>query len=293
MVPFIYLEPASLDEALALLARHGGEAKLMAGGTGLVNLMKQRLVRPSFVIGLRALKPLAGIAENGGLRIGALATLQSLEGSEAVRRKAPLLAATCRHVATVRVRSMATLGGAVSHADPFLDTPPALIALDAQIVARSARGQRTIQVDQFFKGYLETVLEPDEMVTEIQIPVQQAGSGTAFLKFLPATHDDYATVSVAARVSLGPNGAIAEARVALGAAAMVTVRATSVEAALIGQMPDEKTFRDAAPLVLGAIDPIADFRGSADYKRKMAVVHVRRALTEAAAQATATSHTRR
>ena len=108
MTPFTYLEPSSLDEALALLARHGGEAKLIAGGTGLVNLMKQRLVRPAFVIGLRALKPLAEIAENGGLRIGALATLRCLEDSAAVQRAAPLLAATCHHVATVRVRSMAT-----------------------------------------------------------------------------------------------------------------------------------------------------------------------------------------
>ena len=285
MIPFTYLEPSSVDEALALLARHGGEAKLIAGGTGLVNLMKQRLVRPRFVIGLRALKPLAGIVENGGLGIGALATLQSLEVSAAVRRNAPLLAAACHHVATVRVRSMATLGGAVAHADPNLDTPPTLIALDAQIVARSQRGQRKIPADQFFTGYYETVLEPDEMVTEILLPAQPAGSGTAFLKFLPATQDDYATVSVAARVALGANGTIAEARVALGAAATVPVRAAAVEAALPGRAADEKTFRDAAPLVLEAIDPIADFRGSAEYKRKMAVVHVRRALAQAAAQA--------
>jgi carbon-monoxide dehydrogenase medium subunit len=285
VTPFTYLEPSSLDEALALLARYGGEAKLIAGGTGLVNLMKQRLVRPGFVIGLRALKPLAGIVEDGGLRIGALATLQSLEGSPAVRRHAPLLAEACRHVATVRVRSMATLGGAVAHADPNLDTPPALIALDAQIVARSGRGQRKIPVDQFFTGYFETVLEPDEMVTEILLPPQPAGSGTAFLKFLPATQDDYATVSVAAQVALGADGAIVTARVALGAAATVPVRATAVEAALAGKTADEKTFRDAAPLVLEAIDPIADFRGSAEYKRKMAIVHVRRALAEAVAHA--------
>jgi aerobic carbon-monoxide dehydrogenase medium subunit len=285
VIPFTYLEPASVDEALALLARHGGEAKLIAGGTGLVNLMKQRLVQPGFVIGLRALKPLAGIAENGGLRVGALATIQSLEASALVRRKAPLLAEACHHVATVRVRSMATLGGAVAHADPNLDTPPALIALDAQIVARSQRGRRSVPADQFFTGYFETVLEPDEMVTDILLPAQPAGSGTAFLKFLPATQDDYATVSVAARIALGPSGAIAEARVALGAAAMVPVRAAAVEAALAGKPGDETTFRDAAALVLGAIDPIADFRGSAEYKRKMAVVHVRRALAQAAAQA--------
>ena len=286
MIPFTYLEPSNLDEALALLAQHGDEAKLIAGGTGLVNFMKQRLVRPRFVIGLRALKPLAHVEEEGGLRIGALATLQSLATCEPVRRCAPLLAEACGHVATVRIRSMATIGGAMAHADPNLDTPPALMAMDGQIVARSQRGQRTIPTDRFFTGYYETVLAPDEIVTEILIPKQPAGSGTAFLKFLPATQDDYATVSVAARVVLNGNGTVAEARVALGAAAMVPVRASAVEAVLSGKAADETTFREAASLVLDAIDPIADFRGSAEYKRKMAVVHVRRALAEASAKAT-------
>jgi len=292
VIPFTYLEPSSLDETLALLAQHGDEAKLIAGGTGLVNLMKQRLVRPEFVIGLRALKPLTAIAENGGLSIGALATLRSLEGSAAVRRAAPLLAEACRHVATVRVRSMATLGGAVAHADPNLDTPPVLIALDGQIIARSRRGERKIPADRFFTGYFETVLEPDEIVTEILIPAQPAGSGTAFLKFLPATHDDYATVSVAVRVVLGADGAIAEARVALGAAGTVPVRATAVEAGLAGKTADETTFREVAPLVLRSIDPIADFRGSTEYKRKMAVVHVGRALTQAASRASGPAENR-
>jgi aerobic carbon-monoxide dehydrogenase medium subunit len=285
VIPFTYLEPSSLDEALALLAQHGDDAKVIAGGTGLVNLMKQRLVRPSFVIGLRALKPLAGTTENGELRIGALVTLGTLEASAPVRRKAPLLAEVCGHVATVRIRSMATLGGAMAHADPNLDTPPALIAMDGQIVARSQRGQRTIPADRFFTGYYQTVLEPDEIVTEIVIPEQPAGSGTAFLKFLPATQDDYATVSVAARIALDGNGTVAEARVALGATATVPVRARAVEAALSGKAANESSFREAASLVLDAIDPIADFRGSAEYKRKMAVVHVRRALAEATAKA--------
>jgi aerobic carbon-monoxide dehydrogenase medium subunit len=285
VIPFTYLEPSSLDEALALLAQHGDDAKVIAGGTGLVNLMKQRLVRPSFVIGLRALKPLAGTTEHGELRIGALVTLGTLEASAPVRRKAPLLAEVCGHVATVRIRSMATLGGAMAHADPNLDTPPALIAMDGQIVARSRRGERTIPADRFFTGYYQTVLEPDEIVTEIVIPEQPAGSGTAFLKFLPATQDDYATVSVAARIALDGNGTVAEARLALGAAATVPVRARAVEAALSGKAANEARFREAASLVLDAIDPIADFRGSAEYKRKMAVVHVRRALAEAAAKA--------
>jgi len=180
---------------------------------------------------------------------------------------------------------MATIGGAVAHADPNLDTPPALMAMDAQIIAHSPRGQRSIPADQFFTGYYETVLAQDEIVTEILIPEQSAGSGVAFLKFLPATQDDYATVSVAARLALDGNGIISEARVALGAAAMVPVRAKTVEAMLSGRVSDATTFREAALLVLDEIDPIADFRGSVEYKRKMAVVHVRRALVEASAKA--------
>ncbi len=180
---------------------------------------------------------------------------------------------------------MATIGGAMAHADPNLDTPPALMAMDGQIVARSQRGQRTIPIGRLFTGYYETVLTQDEIVTEILIPKQPAGSGTAFLKFLPAAQDDYATVSVAARVALNDNGTVAEARVALGAAAIVPIRARAVEAVLAGKAADEKTFREAASVVPDEIDPIADFRGSAEYKRKMAVVHVRRALAEACAKA--------
>jgi aerobic carbon-monoxide dehydrogenase medium subunit len=287
VVPFTYLEPATLEEACALLAAHGEAAKLIAGGTGLVNLMKQRLVQPAVVIGLRALKPLDGIVEDGGLRIGALSTLYALETSPAVKRHAPLLSETLRHVATVRVRAMATLGGAMAHADPHLDTPPALIALDARIKVRSQRGEREIPVDQFFTGYFETVLQPDEIVTQIVVPPQPKGNGSAFLKFLPATRDDYATVSVAARITLAPDGAIKDARIALGAMGLVPVRATDVEAALRGMRPDEERFRHAASLVAAAVDPIANFRGTVEYKRAMAVVHVRRALAQAASQASA------
>ena len=287
MVPFLYLEPASLDEACALLSAHGDEAKLLAGGTGLVNLMKQRLVQPGVVIGLRALKSLEGVAAEGDLRIGALATLYALETSSLVKQHSPLLAETLRHVATVRVRAMATLGGAMAHGDPHLDTPPALIALDARIRVLSQRGARDIPIDQFFTGYFETVLRPDEMVTEIVIPPQPEGNGWSFVKFLPATHDDYATVSVAARLTLGRDGLIRDARIALGAMGLVPVRATAAETALRGMTPDAASFRQAASLVAEAVDPIANFRGSVEYKRAMAVVHVRRALAQAASRAKA------
>lgn len=281
MVPFIYYEPETLDHAIELLAEHGSDAKVIAGGTGLINLMKQGFCRPKVVIGLRSLATLRGIDAGERCRIGALTTLHELETSPSVRRVIPLLADTCRHVATIRVRVMATLGGAVSHADPHLDTPPALITLDSTIKVRSSRGGREIAADEFFTGYYETVLEPDELVTEISVPPQPERSGATFIKFLPSTADDYATVSVAARVTIGKDGTIAGARVALGGVGWTPIRARSVENALVGGRPTATCFREAAGLVKDDVDPIASFRGSAEYKRRMAEVHVYRALTEA------------
>ena len=286
MISFTYLEPAEVDEALATLARYGEEAKVIAGGTGLVNLMKQRLVQPTYLIGLRCLAGLSGPHYDGAVRIGALCTQRTIETSALVRTHVPLLAETCRHVASVRIRTMATLGGALAHADPNQDPPPALMVLDARVRLRSQQRAREVSIAEFFTGYYETSMEPDELITEVIIPPQPAGSGAVFVKFLPQTHDDYATVAVAARVTLDSDR-IAEARVALGAAAATPLRATGVEDALRGQALTPATLREAAVLVAEAVDPTSDFRGSAAYKRDMAVVFVRRALTQAAAQAQA------
>ena len=286
MISFTYLEPADVDEALATLARYGEEAKVIAGGTGLVNLMKQRLVQPTYLIGLRRLTGLSGLHYDGTVRIGALCTQRTIETSALVRTHIPLLAETCRHVASVRIRTMATIGGALAHADPNQDPPPALMVLDARVRLRSQRRAREVSIAEFFTGYYETSMEPDELITEVIIPPQPAGSGAVFVKFLPQTHDDYATVAVAARVTLDGDR-IAEARVALGAAAATPLRATGVEDALRGQAPTPATLREAAVLVAEAVDPTSDFRGSAAYKRDMAVVFVRRALAQAAAQAQA------
>ena len=252
MISFTYLEPADVDEALATLARYGEEAKVIAGGTGLVNLMKQRLVQPTYLIGLRCLAGISGLHYDGAVRIGALATI----------------------------------GGALAHADPNQDPPPALMVLDARVRLRSQRRTREVSIAEFFTGYYETSMEPDELITEVIIPPQPAGSGAVFVKFLPQTHDDYATVAVAARVTLDSDR-IAEARVALGAAAATPLRATGVEDALRGQALTPATLREAAVLVAEAVDPTSDFRGSAAYKRDMAVVFVRRALAQAVAQAQA------
>jgi carbon-monoxide dehydrogenase medium subunit len=284
MISFTYLEPASVDEVLELLARYGDEAKVIAGGTGLVNLMKQRLVQPTYVIGLRQIPGLSGVQHNGALRIGALCTHRTLETSSLIRTHVPLLTETFQHVASVRIRTVATIGGALAHADPNQDPPPALLALDARVQLRSQQRDREVASSEFFTGYYETVMEPDELITAVIIPAQPVGSGIAFVKFLPQTHDDYATVAVAARVTLDGDR-ITDARVALGAAATTPLRATAVENALRGEMPTPAILRNAAVLVAEAVDPTADFRGSAAYKREMAVVFVQRALAQAVARA--------
>ncbi|MBI3303754.1 MAG: FAD binding domain-containing protein, partial [Deltaproteobacteria bacterium] len=203
MIPFEYRTPKTLKEVHQELKQFGAEAKLVAGGTALVIMMKQRLVRPSCLVSLRSVRGLSGIAQkDGGLRIGGLTTHREVETSSLVRRQNPLLAETYRHVATIRVRNMATVGGGLAHADPNQDPPPTLIALEATLKAASAKGSRTVPLDGFFTDYYETVLQPDEIITEIFVPRLPANSGGAFLKFLPRTADDYATVSAAAVVTL-------------------------------------------------------------------------------------------
>jgi carbon-monoxide dehydrogenase medium subunit len=284
MILFTYLEPADVNEALAALARYGEEAKVIAGGTGLVNLMKQRLVQPTYLIGLRRLRGLNDTHYDGTLRIGALCTHRTIETSSLVRSHIPLLAETFRHVASVRIRTLATIGGALAHADPNQDPPPALMVLDARVRLHSQQSTREVSINEFFTGYYETVMKPDELITAVILPPQPAGSGAAFVKFLPQTHDDYATVAVAARVTLDGDR-ITEARVALGAVAATPLRATAVEDALRGQAATPPVFREAAALVADTVDPISDFRGSAAYKRDMAVVFARRALAQATARA--------
>jgi carbon-monoxide dehydrogenase medium subunit len=280
---FTYLEPDSLDEATDLLGRYGDDAKVIAGGTALVNFMKNDLAEPRFVIGLRRLKTLQAVTEDNGLHIGALTTLRTLETSPTVADYAPLLSQACRLVATVRIRMMATLGGALAYADPALDAPPALLASDASITVQSKRGTRTVPAHEFFTGVFETVLEPDELITWIVVPRQPTECGTAYIKFLPATHDDYATVSVAVRVTI-IGGKVADARIALGAVGTKVVRATKAEALLVGAESSAANFKFAAQAAAADLQPLTDIRGSADYKRKMSEVHLVRALHAATAR---------
>jgi carbon-monoxide dehydrogenase medium subunit len=282
MTPFEYRTPKSLKEVHANLKEFGSDAKLVAGGTALIIMMKQRLVRPSCLISLRSVRGLNGIElQNGGLRIGGLATHRQLETSPLIRRRLPMLAETYHHVATLRVRNMATVGGGLAHADPNQDPPPSLIALGATLKATSANGSRVIPMDEFFKDYYETVLNPDELITEVMVPKLPPNSGAAYIKFLPRTADDYATVSAAAVLTLDKsNKTIADVRIALGSVGVTPIRATAAEALLRGQPLKTEAFAEAGEKAKEAVDPISDFRGSAGYKKDMAAVFVRRALEQ-------------
>jgi carbon-monoxide dehydrogenase medium subunit len=283
---FDYRVPASLDEAVEVLEGYGDDARPIAGGTALVILMKQRLVRPAVLVSLRKIDELRGIAKsNGSLRISAMTSHREAEISPLVRAHAPLLAEALRHVATIRIRNVATLGGNLAHADPNQDPPVALIALGAQVTLRGRGGERTLNLEELFSDYYETVLDGAELITSILIPESSPGMGAAFLKFLPRSMEDYATISAAATIELDAGGEVSAARVAVGSAASVPVRARAVEAAVLGQSPTDNVLHAAAAEVRGEVDPIPDARGTAEYKCDMAEVFVRRALADACRQA--------
>jgi len=285
MIPFEYRTPKNLKEVHASLKEFGTDAKLISGGTALVIMMKQRLVRPSCLVSLRSVRGLNGIeVKDGGLSIGGLATHRDVETSSLVRRRLPVLSETYHHVATIRVRNTASVGGGLAHADPNQDPPPTLIALGATVKAISANGSRVIPLDEFFTDYYETVLNPDEIITEVFVPKLPPNSGSAYLKFLPRTADDYATVSAAAVLTLDKSKkTISDVRIALGSVGTTPIRAKDAEALLRGQPVKPEAFREAAEKAKEAVDPVTDFRGSAGYKKEMAGVFVRRALEKALA----------
>jgi carbon-monoxide dehydrogenase medium subunit len=282
MNAFDYRSPRSLDEALAILGEYGEDARVVAGGTALVTMMRQRLVQPRCLVSLRDVQGLGRIEANGGLRLGALVTHRDAEVSPLVRERIPVLAETFRRVATVRIRHMATIGGALAHGDPNQDPPVTLLALGATVNIRSARAARAVPLTEFFRDYYETALEPGELVTAVTVPAPPAGSGAAFLKFLPRTADDYATVAAAAIVTLERDGVrCREARIALGSVGLTPLRATSAEALLGGEPLGESLLQAAGEAAKTAVDPLTDHRGSAAYKREMTAVMVGRVLGQA------------
>jgi carbon-monoxide dehydrogenase medium subunit len=277
---FDYHAPTALDDVFDLLERYGDDAHLIAGGTALVLLLKQGLIQPAHVVALRGVPELRGIerSPDGGLKLGASSTHRQLERSPEVTAYAQTLADTFGKVATVRIRNQGTLGGNLAHADPAQDPPPMLIALEAEAEVASKSGTRVIPIDEFFVDYFQSVLQPGEVVTSVRLPPLREGTRVHYEKFLPRTQDDYATVSVAAALRLNAQNRCEHVRIALGAAAVTPVRARAVEQALLGQIMTPEAIAAAAALVRDEVDPLADLRGSADYKREMARVWTERTL---------------
>ena len=285
--PFAYHRPGSLDEALALVAGLGSDAKALAGGQSLVPAMNFRLARPGVLVDLNRVASLAAIEElpGGGLRIGAMVRQRAVEHSPAVARRAPLLAEAMPWIAHPQIRNRGTVGGSLAHADPSAELPAVMLALDARFVARRNQDTRTIPVTQFFTGILSTALRDDELLTAVEIAPPAPRSGTAFVE-LARRHGDYALMGVCAVVALDTAGASAHVRIALLSAGDTPVLAANAMASLAGRRPDPAAFDDAARLAAERdIDPPGDIHASPAYRRHLARVLVGRALRTAFARA--------
>ena len=282
---FAYHAPTSVAEAVDLLTEHGEDAKLLAGGHSLIPLMKLRLAEPGVLIDLGKIADMAYIREDGGgLAIGAMTTYAALESSDAVRRRAPVLADAARQVADAQVRNMGTIGGSLAHADPAGDLPAVAIALNAELITSSQGGHRAIGADDFFVDLLTTALEPAEILNEIRIPALAPRSGSAYAKFgNKASH--YAIVGVAAVVTLAADGSCAAASIGVTGAGPNAVRAGDAEAALAGSALDDDAISAAASAAGNGIEFNEDVHASAEYRAHLTAVYAERAIRAAIANA--------
>jgi len=280
--PFDYFSPGTVDEALALLAEHGDEAKPLAGGQSLIPAMNFRLARPAVLVDLNGISALAYVrAESGGVAMGAMTRQRTVERSDVVARAAPLLAEAMPSIAHPQIRNRGTVGGSIAHADPSAELPAVMLALEARFQAKSATGERSIPAGEFFKGMLETALEPGELLVEIAVPPLPGRSGTAFVE-MARRHGDYALVGVAAVVTLDSRGRCKAARLTLLSVGDGPVLATEVAKMLAGQAPSEELLRAASDAAATRdVDPPSDIHASAAYRRQLVAVLTRRALARA------------
>jgi len=282
--PFEYHAPKTLEEALRLVERHGDEAKLLAGGHSLLPLMKLRLAAPRYVIDLGRLRGMSYIRQEGGhIIIGALTTHAEIAGSALLRGKCPLLPETAAEIGDVQVRNRGTLGGSLAHADPAADYPAAILALDAEIVAASTSGTRTIPAAEFFVDMLTTQLRPGEILTQVRVPTLAPRTGTAYAK-LHQPASGFAIVGVAARVAVN-KGKIEDLAVGITGVGPRAYRAEAVEKALRNKKPTPRLLADVARHAAQGVEPLSDLHASAEYRRQMAAVFTRRALERAIARA--------
>jgi carbon-monoxide dehydrogenase medium subunit len=276
---FEYHRPQSLDEALGLLSSLE-DAKVLAGGQSLIPVMKLRFAAPGHLVDINRLEAMDDVrAEDGTLRIGALVRHNQMAGSEVVERHHPLLAATAPLIADPLVRNLGTVGGSLAHADPAGDWGSAMLAAGARVALRSSRGEREMPVSEFLVDIFTTAAEPDEILTEVRVPLPPKKLGGAYLK-LERKIGDFATVGVAVQVEMS-NGTIDRAGVGLTGVGSKNIQATAAEQALSGAEPGEVAFAEAGRLAAAACDPVSDVRGSAEYKRHIVQVYVKRGLARA------------
>lgn len=283
---FEYHRAESLDEALSLLATLGDDAKVLAGGQSLIPMMKLRFAYPEHLIDVNRVPGLDGIEErDGALRIGALVRHHTLETSELIRARYPTIADAAPQIADPLVRNLGTIGGSIAHADPAGDLASVMLALGASVVLRSAGGSREVPLREFLVDTFTTSIRPDEMLTEIVVPAAEPASGGTYLK-QERKVGDWATVGVAIALTLR-DGKISRAGIGLTGVDLTNVEATDAEAALAGAEPTDEAFAEAGRLAAAAAHPVSDIRGSAEYKRHVIEVYVRRGLARAREMASA------
>ena len=281
---FDYHSPRTVPEAINLLSSLGDDAKLLAGGHSLLPMMKLRFAAPSHLIDLGKIPTLRGIAQVGNeIHIGAMTTEHDLLHSALLAAKVPLLVEGAGWIADPQVRYKGTIGGDISHGDPGNDQPALMLALDASFVLKGPKGERVVAADGFFLSLYTTLLQPDEILTQIRIPIPAAGSGGAYVKLKRKT-GDFATAATAVLLRL-QGGVVADVRIALTNAASTPLRARAAEDALRGKAVDAAGLREAARQAMALCEPSADQRGDADYKRAMCGEMTRRAIETAHARA--------
>jgi aerobic carbon-monoxide dehydrogenase medium subunit len=274
--PFEYHRATSVDDAIAMLAAYGDDAKLIAGGHSLLPVMKLRFAQPTHLIDIRRVGELAGIREdNGVLRIGAATTHAAIAASDVIRAHAQVLGEAASRIGDAQVRNMGTIGGSLAHADPAADLPAVTLALGAELRAVGRRGARSIPIDAFFTGMFESALAPDEVLVEVRVPVLPARTGGAYEKY-PDPASGYALVGVAAVVRLG-DGTVQSARVAMTGLAPHPIRLAGVETALTGTAATSEQIDTAAQRASDNLD----LTGDVEYRKNLAVVYTRRALRRA------------
>jgi carbon-monoxide dehydrogenase medium subunit len=281
---FEYHRPTETLEALRLLGELGDDAKVLAGGQSLVPLMNFRLARPAHLVDLNRIGELSYIrVEDGGLRIGAMTRQRQIERSD-VLAGWPLLTQAIELIGHTQIRNRGTIGGSLAHADPAAELPAVVSALNARLVIRGAAGERTLPAADFFLGAYTTVLEPDELLSEIQFPAQPSRTGMDFQE-ISNRHGDFALVGVGAVLTLDEAAAITRASLTFTGAGETPIRSAKAEGSLIGQHPSDQMFREAGAMAATDLDPVSDIHATAEYRTKVAAVIARRALIQAAERA--------